>query len=105
MIKKIPATKEMFEDSEFEDVSEIKTIEKEVTMSDKVSEKKDKAIKAIRDYLVELLEEEKWCEANKIGEALRHLVDPYPAPFMAATAAEAQMRAQQQMNPGGILRY
>ncbi len=32
------------------------------------------AISAVRDYLVSLLTEEKWCEAQTVGEALKLLV-------------------------------
>jgi hypothetical protein len=32
------------------------------------------AVLAVKEYLIELLNDEKWCEAQKVGEALRILV-------------------------------
>ena len=36
------------------------------------------AVKSLRDYLVALLEEEKWCSARMVGHALEQLIDSFP---------------------------
>ena len=36
--------------------------------------KKKKAINGIKEYLIELLEQEKWCDAERVGGILKTLV-------------------------------
>lgn len=35
----------------------------------------DRAIEAVRDYLVDLLKQKQFCEARRVGDALRMLVE------------------------------
>ena len=46
----------------------------EIMGEDKVFKKKAPAIKAMRDYLIELLEEESWCKADRVGDMLKTLL-------------------------------
>ena len=39
------------------------------------SEKRNKAMEAVRDYLIELLQENNWCEADRVGNILKELVE------------------------------
>ena len=56
-----------------------------------ISAKKQKAITAVKDYLVELLEKEDYCEANKIGEMLRRLVIVDNPTYTATEAYRQQL--------------
>jgi hypothetical protein len=60
----------------------------------KVYKKKEPAIKAIRDYLVELLEEESWCKANQIGDMLKTLLELSPPTPHGISKQYAEQQAQ-----------
>lgn len=54
--------------------------------------KKEKAIQSVKEYLIELLEKEQWCEAERIGSVLKTLVSNPPlTPYGQQLQAMAQM--------------
>lgn len=42
----------------------------------------DNAVKVVRDYLVHLLMENKWCAARTVGHALEQIIDSLPKEVM-----------------------
>lgn len=63
-----------------------------------VEKAKREAIVAVRDYLVELLQQENWCEADYYGGVLRKLVD---FPSKQHTGIEAMYRAVEAQQMAG----
>jgi len=53
----------------------------------------DRAIEAVRDYLVDLLKQKQFCEARRVGDALRMLVEGRGPQGVAEAPAELNRMA------------